>query len=154
MQIKKTQLLTEDQKKQINVLWNSEYPESVKHADVSDFDNYLEKLGHPSHTLLIDESNTILGWFAHFDRDHEKWFAMIISSTIQGQGYGSTLLRLAKENQPELNGWVIDDNKYLKANGELYKSPLAFYIKNGFQVLKENRLELETFSAIKIKWKK
>ncbi|MCB0473527.1 MAG: hypothetical protein KDC56_10755, partial [Flavobacteriaceae bacterium] len=59
-----------------------------------------------------------------------------------------------KEKETELNGWVIDHDNDYKINGELYKSPLNFYLKNGFQKSSDRRLELEKISAVKIKWKK
>ena len=37
-------------------------------------------------------------------------------------------------------------------SGKPYRSPLDFYIKNGFKVLPEIRLELPSISAVKIKW--
>jgi hypothetical protein len=64
------------------------------------------------------------------------------------------ILNLAKEKETELNAWVIDHNNDIKKNGNKYKTPLEFYLKNGFEKLTENRLELEKISAVKIKWTK
>lgn len=72
---------------------------------------------------------------------------------MQGDGYGTRLLNLAKEKEPVLNGWVIDRNEGVKYNGKPYRSPLEFYLKNGFQTIPGIRLELATLSAVKIQWK-
>ena len=58
-----------------------------------------------------------------------------------------------KENEEMLCGWVIDHHDDRKINGELYLSPLNFYLKQGFDILKEQRLELPTSSAVKISWR-
>lgn len=77
-----------------------------------------------------------------------------MDSKIHGQGLGTKILKQVKENEIELNGWVIDHNRDKKSNGEFYKSPLNFYLKNGFKKLSRNRLELYKISAVKIKWRK
>lgn len=51
-------------------------------------------------------------------------------------------------------GWAIDHNLDNKVNGETYKSPLEFYVKNNFEILSKEQLELDTISAVKIQWKK
>jgi hypothetical protein len=61
------------------------------------------------------------------------------------------MLEIVKRKEIELNGWVIDHSKDKKKNGELYHSPLNFYLKNGFIELTK-RLELDKISAVKIKW--
>ena len=86
--------------------------------------------------------------------EHEKWFAIILDSNFHGKGFGTKLLSLGKEKESELNGWVIDKQDDKRKNGELYKSPLNFYLKNGFEKFDNERLELEKISAVKIKWKK
>ena len=57
-----------------------------------------------------------------------------------------------KNNEPVLNGWVIDHNNDKKKNGQQYISPLKFYEKCGFGILSDVRLELDKISAVKIKW--
>ena len=64
------------------------------------------------------------------------------------------MLNTLKNDENTLNGWVIDHNSDKKLNGNIYQSPLEFYIKNGFETLSETRLELEIMSAVKIKWTK
>ncbi|PKA82039.1 hypothetical protein ATE92_0164 [Ulvibacter sp. MAR_2010_11] len=154
MEFINTKALTKSQKEEIHNLWNNEYPEKLNHANLSAFEKYLESLSNQSHILLIDDNKMIKGWYFHFLRENEKWFAIILDSEIQGKGFGSKILNLAKETETELNGWVIDKSSDKKRNGELYKSPLHFYLKNEFELLPEIRLELEILSAVKIKWVK
>lgn len=77
---------------------------------------------------------------------------MIIDSSIQGGGFGSRLLNLAKESNLALNGWVIDNDNELKQNGELYKSPIGFYRKNGFGILTDLKFDYQNIQGIKVKW--
>ena len=48
---------------------------------------------------------------------------------------------------------MIDYDSEKRFNGQIYKSPLGFYKKSGFEILTDQRLELENISAVKIKWK-
>lgn len=61
---------------------------------------------------------------------------------------------MAKEVNEELNGWVIDPDYYMEANGQFYKTPIDFYIKQGFEILEEIKLKTDQISAIKIRWSK
>ncbi|MCG8701321.1 MAG: GNAT family N-acetyltransferase [Bacteroidales bacterium] len=154
MELVKLQHLSKSEKAQILSLWNNEYPKKLSFNSHEDFENYLIKLSEQSHILLIDKNNKIRGWYIDFKRDDEKWFVILIDSKIHGKGFGTKLLKAAKEKEVELNGWVIDKNNEIKKNGELYTSPLSFYLKNEFEVLSKFRLELDMISAIKIYWKK
>ncbi|MGI9651271.1 hypothetical protein [Chryseobacterium sp. RLHN22] len=142
-----------EQKRQILQLWNNEYPEKLAYKNLEGFENYLEKLHNVNHFLLTDNEE-IHGWAITFIRDSEIWFAIILSGNIHGEGWGTKMLNELKRNKTELNGWVIDHNNDKKINGEFYKSPLEFYLKNEFKVLSDVRLELEIMSAVKIKWTK
>jgi len=149
-----TTSLTPAQKIQISTIWNNEYPKSLNFTDSNGFDNYLSTLSGPVHYILENESGEILAWACKFIRDNEKWFAVILAEKIQGQGKGTELLNALKETESVLNAWVIDKEEAKKANGETYRSPLNFYLKNGFVVYPEIRLENEKMSAVKIIWKK
>jgi GNAT superfamily N-acetyltransferase len=146
--------LSKTDKKEILNLWNDEYPEKLNYQTLSEFENYLEDLAEQSHILIRNENQKIKGWYFDFIRENEKWFAIILNSKFQGKGLGTKILNLAKEKESELNGWVIDNTNDRKKNGELYKSPLNFYLKNGFDKIDKERLELKKLSAVKIKWKK
>ena len=146
--------LSKTDKKEILSLWNNEYPEKLNYQMLSEFEKYLGNLIEQSHILMKSENQSIKGWYFDFFRENEKWFAIILDSKFQGKGFGTKLLNLGKEKETMLNGWVIDKKDVRRKNGELYKSPLNFYLKNGFEKLDNERLELEKISAVKIKWKK
>ncbi len=153
MEFIRAKLLSSKQKKEVNELWNNEYPKGLRHLNLRNFENYLEQFDKQHHILLTDESGIINAWFFDFIRENEKWFAMIVDSKVQGKGVGTALLNEAKKEVTELNGWVIDHNNDKRQNGEYYNSPIEFYIKKGFEILSETRLELDNISAVKIKWK-
>jgi GNAT superfamily N-acetyltransferase len=151
--IKQIELSSTDKKEILN-LWNDEYPVKMNYQTLSEFEEYLGNLMEQSHILMKSENQNIKGWYFDFIRENEKWFAIILDSKFHGKGFGTKLLNLGKEKESELNGWVIDSQNDKRKNGELYNSPLMFYLKNGFEKLDKERLELEKISAVKIKWKK
>tara|TARA_B110000902_G_scaffold164298_1_gene187752 strand:- start:4193 stop:4657 length:465 start_codon:yes stop_codon:yes gene_type:complete len=146
--------LSKNDKKEILNLWNDEYPEKLNYQTLTEFEKYLKNLTEQSHILMKSENQSIKGWYFDFVRENEKCFAIILDSNFHGKGFGTKLLSLGKEKESELNGWVIDKQDDKRKNGELYKSPLNFYLKNGFEKFDNERLELEKISAVKIKWKK
>lgn len=154
MKITNTNQLNLEQKEQILQLWNNEYPEKLAYKNIDGFENYLEKLNEVNHFLLLNDDEKIQGWAITFERDNETWFAIILSENLHGKGWGTKVLNELKRHKNELNGWVIDNSNDKKLNGNFYKSPLEFYLKNDFKVLSDVRLELEIMSAVKIKWTK
>ena len=148
-----TNNLNEKTKSQLLELWNNEYPEKLYYKDLAEFNAYLKNLSNLTHLLLVDKKNTINGWAFSFDKESERWFGIMISEKIQSQGLGSKMLDKLKQANRELYGWVIDHNNDKKNNGEPYNSPLEFYKKHDFEILKTERLELEKISAVKIRWK-
>lgn len=147
-----TILLDPNEKQAVFKLWNQEYPKRLNYLKIEEFENYLAGLENPHHILVKDEHKDILGWFVDFKRENEIWFAMILDASIHGKGIGSNLLEKAKKKNAILNGWVIDSSEYLKKDDFIYRSPLEFYLKNDFKILKETRLESPRISAVKIKW--
>ena len=154
MKFSKTIALSKSSKTQILELWNNEFPEKLNYQTLADLDNYLSNLDDQSHILMKDNRQKIKGWYFDFIRDNERWFAIILDSKMSGKGFGTQLLNLGKEKEAVLNGWVIDHDNDKKRNGDTYTSPLNFYLKNGFELLANNRLELDKLSAVKIRWKK
>lgn len=150
MEILVTHKLNLEQKSAILNLWNGEYPENLVFKSASELDNYLKNLLNPTHYFLHN-SNKIVGWAFTFERENEKWFAIIVSEKYQKKGFGKKLLDKLQLAEPILNGWVIDNNLSKKNNGEFYKSPLQFYLKNGFEITNE-RIET-VISAVKIIYK-
>ncbi len=149
-----TQILTTLQKQQIIDLWNESYPAAIRHENLESFDNYLAKLTGHNHILLLDKQDVVKAWFFDFIRENDRWFAMIVSPELQGKGIGSRLLYLGKAFSEELNGWTVYDTAYKKANGQPYRSPVEFYIKNGFQIHPEIVWETPVMNSIKITWKR
>ncbi len=133
-------------------LWNTEYPEKLAHKSVEEFQIYLDNLFDKMHYLLQDEFDKIMGWAIVFTRENEKWFAIIINSEIQNKGFGTQLLNHLKSIENELSGWVTDHDDSIKLDGTIYFSPLDFYLKNGFTLCDEIRIESEKISAVKIIW--
>lgn len=152
MTIIQTKSLNQIQKEAIFNLWNSEYPEKLNYETIQQLDDYLDLLLEQKHYLLLAENHKITGWCFTFLRDSEKWFAIIIANEFQGKGFGKLLLETIKKEGKLLNGWVTNHNKDYKNNGEIYKSPLGFYLKNGFKVIENQVLKTDKISAIKIFW--
>ena len=133
-----------------------EYSISAKlsYKNLDGFDDYLQKLTNLQHFLLVDNENKISGWALTFDREDERWFAIILAEEIHGQGFGRKMLDHLKEHESILNGWVIDSDNERKKNEEFYQSPLKFYEKCDFKILNDERIELPKISAVKIRWTK
>lgn len=153
MEIIEKEVLSLEEKEKLFNLWNNEYPEKINYKNIEEFDLYLNGLSNAKHYLLIDDTKEIKGWTFIFFRDNEDWFAIIVDNQIQGRGNGSLLLDELKKRRNNLNAWVVDHENDTKQNNEPYKSPLLFYIKNGFTICKETRLDNEKISAVKINWK-
>ncbi len=147
-----TSKLNESQVSALFQLWNQEYPANVGFNNIRDFQTYLEGLQNPNHVLMTDQQGQIIGWAFSFDRDEVRWFAILVSTSAQHQGLGSRLLDVLKSGNNHLSGWVIDHDRDVKRDGHPYLSPLAFYIKNGFNVIHDIRFELDIISAVKITW--
>lgn len=151
MYIHKAPQLSAEQTHAVFQLWNQEYPAQLKYQEVSQLDNYLAPYSG-LHYLLYTAEHEIQGWAFCFRRAEENWIAIILDHKVQGKGYGRTLLNEMKADFSILNGWVIDNNQNQKENGTPYLSPLEFYLKNGFTVFTEDRLETPQISAVKIQW--
>lgn len=147
-----THRLTAEQKIAVSLLWNQEYPHQVMLETLTDLDAYLDGLSDLQHILYI--SDELLGWAFKFRRDGERWFAIIIDSSIQQKGIGTLLLNELKKEEEELNGWVINHDNYKKADTATYRSPLPFYTKNGFNVFEQIQLETAQLSGVKIVWRR
>ncbi|MEQ9287021.1 MAG: GNAT family N-acetyltransferase [Cyclobacteriaceae bacterium] len=152
MELIKTTELSKLQKREILKIWNAEYPDFLRYKSLNEFDKYLSKLTNAEH-FIGKANDEIAGWIVRFDRDGNKWFVVMVNSEKQNKGVGTKLIESAKECLTELNGWVIEKNIYRKHNGELYKSPIDFYSKMGFEITTEE-FDRTKFSAIRINWTK
>jgi hypothetical protein len=152
MKIIQTVFLTLEQKKVLYNLWNSEYPEKLVYDNFFEFENYLQGLSKIKHFLLVDNKDELKGWSFVFEIENENWFGLIINSEIQKNGYGTLLLNELKNHKSVLNGWVIDHQNDIKNNNRAYLSPIEFYLKNGFVICPNSRLDNTKISAVKINW--
>ena len=147
MEIFKTKKLSNSQFEQINKLWNKEFPTNLKNR----FGKLLENVEDYNH-YIVEREGQILAWAADFEKDDERRFSIIVAQDQQGKGIGTLLLNRLKRDVGELYAWVVDNNDYIKTNGEIYHSPIAFYEKNGFEILEEVRSNSELIKAVKIKY--
>jgi GNAT superfamily N-acetyltransferase len=154
MRFVRTNSLTEAQKKELLILWNSEYPQNLNYENLQGLEDYLAQLEDQNHLLLLDERDHIQGWYFDFIRDGVRWFIIILDAQAQSKKLGSRMIELAKQQHSELNGWIANSNNYQKANGQPYYSPINFYRKHGFHILPNVKLETNKISVIKIKWSK
>ncbi len=146
-------VLTPNEKVAIQQLWNNEYPVQLQGA-LEELEAYLAPLLNKLHLFAVDESDKIVAWAMMFDRDGERWFAIIVDRSTQGKGVGKLLLEQLQQNTDVLSGWVSDCDNYRIADGRAYRSPLPFYVKNGFNIVAGVRLETGNLSALKINWQK
>lgn len=132
-------------------LWNKEYPAKLSYKSMSELMAYLNPLTNPMHYFAM-QNGEYIGWAFSFSRDLKTNFAVIVDSAHQNTKVGTMLLNRLKSEHSLLYGWVIDHNHDKKLDGESYRSPMAFYLKNGFTILPENRLETPVISAVQIQW--
>jgi hypothetical protein len=153
MKITETTILTEVQKAAIIGLWNREYPAQLSYKTPEAFNLYLDGLSGKQHLLLSNDADEILGWAIVFERERERWFAIILDRKLHRKGFGTMLLDRVKAGNAQLVGWVTDHERYVKSDSSPYPSPLGFYLRNGFRVEEGTRLELEHLSVVRIDWK-
>ncbi len=147
MKIIKTRKLTEVQFFQINQLWNHEYPARLKDR----FQTLLEDVSECNHYIIEDNCHNVLAWAVYFEKDGEVRFSIIVDSKQQGKGIGTLLITRLKEDLSKFYGWVVDRDDDKKVDGQDYKSPLLFYVKNGFEILHDQRIDNELLNAVKIR---
>lgn len=136
----------------IYYLWNNEYPRHLAFHHYDELEGYLTTLAGQMHYIALDAAGRIIGWAVVFERESEKWFAIIVDGAWHKKGVGARLLTKLKDTEDALNGWVTDHDRYTRQDGTAYPSPLSFYRKNGFTVCAETRLETEKLNAVKIRW--
>lgn len=148
MEILKTNILSEHQATQINQLWNDEYPINLKDR----FPILLDGANWYNHYIIEDSNKNVLAWAVDFEKENQIRFSIIVGSAHKQKGLGGILIDKLKEENTEFYGWVIDHNNDVKVNGEAYQTPMPFYLKHGFEILHENRIDTEMIRAVLIKW--
>lgn len=148
-----TTSLSTNQKAAISKLWGKVFPSGLNFSDNWSFDQFLEPLQDVHFTLVYNDVN-MEACFIAFIRNDLRFFSILIDDAAQGKGLGATLLHRAKQRYHELNGWVVDNTDYLRPDGQPYRSPIAFYEKNGFSVIHEDRWDNEKLNSVKVRWRK
>ena len=148
MKIISTKILSEKQSGQINQLWNDEYPLKLKDR----FPILLDGADWHNHYIILDDEQNVIAWAVDFEKEKQIRFSIIVASKHKGKGLGGLLIDKLKEENKEFYGWVIDHNNDLKSNGEHYHTPMPFYIKHGFEILNEFRIDNEMIKAVLVKW--
>jgi hypothetical protein len=121
---------------------------------MEELDEFFSQSVSPQHFMVLDDADEIVGWAFTFDRDGERWFSMVINTLYQRLCIGRMVLTFLKEKETRMNGWVINHPHDTRQNGEVYESPLPFYLKGDFVVQPDIRLENEKISAVQIEWRK
>ncbi|MFA6261007.1 MAG: N-acetyltransferase [Bacteroidia bacterium] len=147
-----TVALNKVQKEALFQLWNAEYPAKIVYDTIADFEIYLNQLYEPHHYLLMNTDKHILGWAYTFMLEEETWFSILIGKAGQMKGSGKEILQVFKERESKLIRWVIEHDLEFRKDGTRYHSPIGFYLKYGFDVVRDQRLNLQQFTAVKIKW--
>ncbi|MCT4560379.1 MAG: GNAT family N-acetyltransferase [Crocinitomicaceae bacterium] len=145
MAIIRTQKLSADQSKRIDLLWNQEYPIQLKDR----FPLLLQGTTHQMHYLYF-EKGFLVGWTVLFEKDSEKRFSILVDSSYQRKGIGQKMIQALQADYTDFYGWVIDHDEDVKADGTPYLSPLKFYKKNGFLLLPSFRIDNDLLRAVKI----
>ncbi|MFM1947382.1 MAG: hypothetical protein RL207_1665 [Bacteroidota bacterium] len=149
MIIHQTEFLSTQQFSEIAALWNAEYPIQLKDRLAL----LLEGNTKTIHFYLLDEFEQIIAWSVLFEKEQDLRFSIIVSRKHQKQGLGSVLLNEMKNKGMDFSGWVIDHDLDLLSDGSNYKSPLRFYLKNGFILDESFRLNTEMIQAVLVRYK-
>jgi hypothetical protein len=97
-------------------------------------------------------NKSIEGWWFDFIREDERWFTILVNNDLHKRGIGRSLVELGRKQHKSINGWVIETNELSKIEGDLYQSPMGFYLKMGFE---KTKIHVETNSnikTVKIRW--
>lgn len=143
--------LSEKEKTDILLLWNTTYPASIALENVVAFTQYLSVLLDQHHTLIKNQTNCVVAWYVDFIRNEERNFVIILSPEYQGKGIGSHLINKAKFTNNEIVGWIVTSSP-LKLDGTPYKNTKAFYLKNGFQIHHDQKHKTDKLETVKISW--
>lgn len=146
----KTKELSSSQSEQIDRAWNDEYPIKLNNR----FGLLLNDAKSHVHYIVENDKQEVIAWGVMFEKEDELRFSILVLSKYKGQGMGKLLIDAFKKDYPIFYGWVIDHDNDVKANGEKYVSPLPFYLKLGFNILNEQRIDTEMISAVKVIFQK
>jgi len=146
--ILKIKVLNPFQLEQIDQAWNDEYPLKLTKR----FGILLDGTDNHLYYLMEDLDNKVVAWGVMFEKEAEKRFSIIVFNKFKGFGYGRRIIDEFRKDHSTFYGWVIDHDNDVKSNGEKYISPMPFYLKLGFKVLRDQRIDTEIISAVKISY--
>jgi GNAT superfamily N-acetyltransferase len=132
----------------IHRMWNRVYPAHLVHTTIQETETYIENRAAARHMVAL-KNDALAAWCCVFEREERQWFVLLVDDPYQRMGLGRHLMKLALDEGTPLNGWVIDHDRDLRADGKPYASPMNFYLKLGFHVCEE-RLRLGQLSAVRI----
>lgn len=138
-------------REKVRLLWNAAYPAAIALKDAEALDAYLAPLTNQNHLLASNTEGQLIAWYFQFTRDAETWFAFIIHPEYQGKGIGRELISMAKDRAESLNGWVVVTDTLKRADGKPYRSPLQFYLKQGFTQTGK-QFKTEVMETTHIQW--
>ncbi len=132
-------------------LWNAGFPVEVQKRDTRALRNIID-VSNCKHYVIRNAASQIEAWLGVFDRYDTRWFSILVSPEAQGQGMGKALILHTKGVERCLEGWVVQSDTHLHADGRPYASPLAFYMKLGFR-LNPNRFPTDgKLDVVCAKW--
>lgn len=143
--------LTDDLKLEIIKIWNAEFSKQLAYDSIEGYDKWLNSIEDPTHVLVYSNTGELIAWCTDFNRNKERWFSILIIRSHHGKGLGRMMLDKMKARNTHLCGWAVDHNRDTRSDGSAYPSPIAFYEKNGFEIL-DIRDEKKDLSVVKIKW--
>ena len=153
LNLTKVNTLSNQDKRQIFIIWSAEYPKQSVFNSYDEFDTFILSLVNPTHYLIKNNDDRLLGWLVTIDRDGGRWLIILVDSSEQKQGIGSRLLDEMKQIESSVSAWITPHNNYFKADGTPYITPLPFYEKNGF-ILTDETFVKDDFGGTRIYWKK
>ncbi|MBI1266816.1 MAG: hypothetical protein GC193_05200 [Cryomorphaceae bacterium] len=106
--MKTTKVLSPSEREQIRAIWNDVYPAQLMHHTAETFDTYIDQLDASEHTLMnannqanSDSDSAPVGWICTFNRNHERWFVLLVDSSCARQGCGTEVAFVSAREIPE-----------------------------------------------------
>lgn len=101
----------------------------------------LEKQMESGHVFLLAEEDGVFYGFASYEVDYRnsgktKLHKIYVQPQTQGKGVGKTLLAAVEE------AVKLNENQALLLNVNRYNKAIAFYKKNGFEVIAEEDIDI------------
>jgi len=148
--LSKTSKLSASEKMDIFHIWNTVYPAQITHNTIADLDKYLATIGNTTHTLAKINERTV-GWLSTFDRNNDRWFAIIVDPGHQRRSIGTRLMHELQTTEQKVYGWIVLEDNYIKRDGSVYLSPKEFYKKFDF-VITDEFFASDALTTTKIYW--